>query len=66
MQWTSIAVLLSLTGCGLLLLKIGGWYFDHRSGNAKSVGAATILVGFVLLIATLVMIWIIRIHHLLS
>jgi len=50
MQWTSLALLLGLTGCGLLLLKIGGeWYFDHRGGTARSVGAAATLIGLTLL-----------------
>lgn len=65
MQWTSIAILLGLTGCGWLLLKIGGWYFDRRSRTAKSVGAATILIGFAFLIAALAIIWVVRIRHLL-
>lgn len=40
MQWTSLALLLDLTGGGLLLLKIGGWYFEHRSGTSRSVGGS--------------------------
>jgi len=65
MQWTSIALLLGLTGCGLLLLKIGGWYFEHSSGPAQSVGAAATLVGLSLLIVALAIIWVVRIRHLL-
>jgi hypothetical protein len=65
MQWTSLALLLGLTGRGLLLLKIGGWYFDHRSGTAQSAGAAATLIGLTLLIASLAIIWVVRIRHLL-
>jgi hypothetical protein len=65
MQWTSIALQLGLAGCGLLLLKIGGWYFEHRSGTTRSVGAAATLVGATLLIAALAIIWVVRIRHLL-
>jgi hypothetical protein len=65
MQWAPIALLLGLTGCGLLLLKIGGWYFDQRSGTARSVGAAATLIGLTLLIAALAIIWAVRIRHLL-
>jgi hypothetical protein len=36
MRVTLIAVLLGVTGAGLLLLKVGGWYFEHRSGSAGS------------------------------
>ena len=64
MQWSSIALLLSLTGGGFLLLKLGGWYFEHKSGTAKSVGAAATLIGFALLISALAIIWIVRIRHL--
>jgi hypothetical protein len=35
---TLIAMLLAVTGAGLLLLKVGGLYFEHSSGSAKSVG----------------------------
>ena len=65
MQWTSLALLLGLTGCGLLLLKIGGWYFEQRGGTARSVGAAATLIGLTLLIAALAIIWVVRIRHLL-
>jgi hypothetical protein len=65
MQWTSIALLLGLTGCGLLLLKIGGWYFEHRNGTDQSRGAAATLVGLSLLIVALAIIWVVRIRHLL-
>jgi hypothetical protein len=65
MQWNSIALLLALTGCGLLLLKIGAWYFEHRSGTAQSGGAAATLIGLTLLIAALAIIWVVRIRHLL-
>ena len=65
MQWTSLALLLGLTGCGLLLLKIGGWYFEHRGGTARSVGAAATLIGLTLLLAALAIIWVVRIRHLL-
>jgi hypothetical protein len=65
MQWTSITLLLVLAGCGLLLLKIGGWYFERRSRNARSVGAAATLIGLTLLIAALAIIWVVRIRHLL-
>jgi hypothetical protein len=65
MEWTSTALLLGLTGCGLLLLKIGGWYFEHRNGSAQSVGAAATLIGLTLLIAALAIIWVVRIRHLL-
>lgn len=59
-----VVVLVGLTGCGWLLLKIGGWYFEHRQGTVKSVGAATILIGFMFLIAALAIIWFFRIRHL--
>jgi hypothetical protein len=65
MQWISIALLLGLTGGGLLLLKVGGWSFEHRSGTAKSAGAAATLIGFALLIAAVAIIWVVRIRHLL-
>jgi len=65
MQWTSLALLLDLTGGGLLLLKIGGWYFEHRSGTSRSVGAAATLIGLTLLFAALAIIWVVRIRHLL-
>jgi|GEM_PF-5831794 len=65
MQWTSLALLLGLTGGGLLLLKIGEWYFEHRSGTTRSVGAAATLVGLTLLFAAVATIWVDRIRHLL-
>ncbi len=65
MQWTSLALLLGLTGCGLLLLKIGGWYFEHRSGTTRSVGAGANLIGLTLLIAALAITSVARIRHLL-
>jgi hypothetical protein len=37
-----VVILLGLTGCGWLLLKIGALYFEHKQGTAKSLGAATI------------------------
>jgi hypothetical protein len=58
-------LLLGLAGCGLMLFKIGGWYFDHRRGTAQSVGAAAVLIGFALMIAVLGAIWVIRVRHLL-
>jgi hypothetical protein len=60
-----LAVMLGLTGSGVLLLKVGGWYFEHRSGSTKSMGAAGVLVGVGLLILSLTIIWIERIQHLL-
>lgn len=59
-----MVILVGLAGCGWLLLKVGGWYFERRQGTAKSAGAATILVGFVFLIAALAIIWFFRIRHL--
>ena len=59
-----VAILLGLTGCGWLLIKIGAWYFEHRQGAAKSLGAATVLTGVVFLITALAIIWILRILHL--
>ena len=47
------------------MLKIGGWYFEHRSGSAVSVGAAATLIGFTLLIDAFAIIWVVRIRHLL-
>jgi len=60
-----LAILLGLTGSGVLLLKVGGWYFEHKSGSTKSMGAASVLVGAGLLILGLTIIWIERIRHLL-
>ncbi|MGB7866105.1 MAG: hypothetical protein WCF74_22125 [Candidatus Sulfotelmatobacter sp.] len=57
------AVLLGHAGSGLLLLKVGDRYFRHKSGSAKSMGAASVLAGFALLILALAIIWIVRIHH---
>jgi len=56
MAVTLIAVLFGVTGAGLLLLKVGGWYFEHRSGSAKSVGAAGVLIGFAFLILAIAII----------
>jgi hypothetical protein len=53
MRVTLIAVLLGVTGAGILLLRVGGWYFEHRSGSAKSVGAAGVLVEFAFLFSPL-------------
>jgi hypothetical protein len=64
MRVTLIAVLLGVTGAGILLLKVGGWYFEHRSGSAKSVGAAGVLIGFAFLILAIAIIWVVRIQHL--
>jgi hypothetical protein len=58
-------VLVGLAGCGWLLPEVGGWYLDHRQGAAKSVGAAAILIGYLFLMVTLAIIWVVRIRHLL-
>jgi hypothetical protein len=64
MQWPAEALLLGLTGCGLLLLRIGEYYFQHKWRAPKSVGVAATLVGVIFLIAALAMVWVDRIRHL--
>jgi hypothetical protein len=64
MRVTLIAVLLGLTGAGIPLLRVGGWYFEHRSSSAKSVGAAGVLIGFAFLILAITIVWVVRIQHL--
>jgi uncharacterized BrkB/YihY/UPF0761 family membrane protein len=53
-----------VTSAGILILKVGSWYFDRKSGTGKSVGAAGVLIGFAFLIIALAIIWVARIQHL--
>ena len=48
-----------------MFFKVGGWYLEHRQGTVKSVGAAAILIGYLFLIVTLAIIWVVRVRHLL-
>jgi hypothetical protein len=59
----SLTILFSLAGSGFLLVMIGGWYFEHRQGTAKSVGAAAMLIGSAFLIVFLGIYWFLRIRH---
>jgi hypothetical protein len=61
---TLLAVLFGLTGCGVLLLRVCGWQFDHKNGTARTLGGAGVLLGFAFVFAALIIVWIIRIHHL--
>jgi len=60
---TFVAALLGLTGLGVALLKVGGYYFEHKGGSTKSVGAAAALVGFAFLVVAIAIVWLVRIQH---
>lgn len=64
MSGTWIALLFGVAVSGVLLLKVGGGYFERKSGKTKPVAAAAVLIGFALLILFLVTTLIVRIQHL--
>jgi hypothetical protein len=64
MQWTPIALVVALGASGILLLRLGDYYFQNRNDAAKSMGAIAMLTGFAFLIAALASIWAVRIRHL--
>ena len=57
-----IAIVVGLSG--IAIIKLAGWFFDHKSGQAKSVGAAGVLFGFGLIVVGLVILSVVRIQHL--